>query len=136
MGRVSKPAADSKPVRMFVALDLPERVREDIAIWGEAELTDPALRRVPLESLHVTLAFIGARPEEEVARIAQIVRESADPAPWLELLDPVQRPPRGRARLYALPVLSPGAEALQGDWRKDLSQAASTSLRSGCSGRM
>jgi 2'-5' RNA ligase len=31
----------------------------------------------------------------------------------VELLDPEQRPPRGRARLYALPAISPGAEALR-----------------------
>jgi 2'-5' RNA ligase len=42
-----------------------------------------------------------------------VVRERVGPAPWVELLDPEQRPPRGRARLYALPALSPGAEALQ-----------------------
>jgi len=36
---------------MFVALDLPQMVREDIAAWGEAELGDPALRRVEPESL-------------------------------------------------------------------------------------
>jgi len=74
---------------------------------------DPALRPVSPASLHVTLAFLGYRPEKEIERIAEVVRGSAGPAPWVELLDPVQRPPRGRARLYALPVLSPGTEALQ-----------------------
>ena len=49
----------------------------------------------------------------QIERIAEVARESADPAPWVELRSPEQRPPRGRARLYALPVISPGAEALQ-----------------------
>ena len=44
---------------------------------------------------------------------AAAVEESAGPAPWVELRDPEQRPPRGRARLFALPAISPGAEALQ-----------------------
>jgi len=100
-------------VRLFVALDLPEEVREGIAAWGRENLADQALRPVRPESLHVTLAFLGHRPEEEIEQIAAVVRESVGPAPWVELLDPVQRPPRGRARLYALPVLSPGAESLQ-----------------------
>ena len=65
---------------MFVALDLPERVREDIAAWGEAELADPALRRVPPESLHVTLAFLGNRPQAEVERIAEAMEEAAGSA--------------------------------------------------------
>jgi RNA 2',3'-cyclic 3'-phosphodiesterase len=103
----------SPRVRLFVALDLPDDVREGIAGWGEGELADPTLRPVRPESLHITLAFLGSRPEEEVERIAEVVRGSIGPAPWVELLDPVQRPPRGRARLYALPALSPGTEALQ-----------------------
>jgi len=103
----------SPRVRLFVALDLPDGVREGIAAWGGAALADPALRPVRSESLHVTLAFLGQRPEGEIEQIAEVVRESAGPAPWVELLDPVQRPPRGRARLYALPVHSPGTESLQ-----------------------
>lgn len=98
---------------MFVALDLPEAVRAGIEAWGAAELTDPALRPVPAENLHVTFAFLGFRPEKEVEAIAAAVAESGGPAPLVELHDPVPRPPRGRARLYALPAVSPGAELLQ-----------------------
>jgi 2'-5' RNA ligase len=103
----------SPRVRLFVALDLPAELREGIVAWGREALADPALRPVARESLHVTLAFLGHRPQEEVEAIAAVVRERVGPAPWVELLDPEQRPPRGRARLYALPALSPGAEALQ-----------------------
>lgn len=99
--------------RLFVALDLPSEVREGIADWGGEALVDPALRSVPPESLHITLAFLGSRPEREIEQIAAVVQGSAGAAPWVELRDPVQRPPRGRARLYALPVLSPGTEVLQ-----------------------
>jgi RNA 2',3'-cyclic 3'-phosphodiesterase len=100
-------------VRLFVALDLPDELRREIVAWGRGALADPALRPVAPEALHVTLAFLGQRPQEEVEAIAAAVRERVGPAPWVELLDPEQRPPRGRARLYALPALSPGAEALQ-----------------------
>jgi 2'-5' RNA ligase len=117
---VTKEQPKSPRARLFVALDLPDDVRAGIATWGREALADPALRPVPLESLHITLAFLGHRPEEEIEPIAEVVRESAGPAPWVELLDPVQRPRRGRARLYALPALSPGAEALQAGLQQGL----------------
>lgn len=113
MGRVSKPATESKPVRMFVALDLPQIVREDIAIWAETELADPALRRVPPESLHITLAFLGNRQLADVERIAMAMEEVAEIPVLLELGGPVGRPARGRPRLVALPALHRPVEGLQ-----------------------
>jgi len=104
---------ESPRVRLFVALDPPEAVRSALGAWSAEALSDPALRPVPAENLHVTLAFLGSRPAREVEPIAEAVRESAGPAPLVELLDPVARPPRGRARLFALPALSPGTEMLQ-----------------------
>jgi len=118
---VAKQRLKSPRARLFVALDLPDSLREGIARWGGEELADPALRPVPPESLHVTLAFLGYRPEKEIEQIAEVVRESAGPAPWVELRNLVQRPPRGRARLYALPVVSPGTEALQAGVEQQLS---------------
>ena len=94
----------SPRARLFVALDLPDELREGLAAWGREALVDPALRPVAPESLHVTLAFLGQRPEEEIEEIAAVVRKAPVRRPWVELLDPEQRPPRGRARLYALPV--------------------------------
>ncbi|HEX7279011.1 MAG TPA: RNA 2',3'-cyclic phosphodiesterase [Solirubrobacterales bacterium] len=111
--------------RLFVALDLPDEIREGIGGWGEEALADPALRPVPPESLHITLAFLGSRPEKEIAEIVEIMRESVGPAPWIELLDPVRRPARGRARVYALPVLSPGTEALQSTLEQGLAARGS-----------
>jgi 2'-5' RNA ligase len=108
---------------LFVALDLPDELREGIVAWSGEALADPALRPVAAESLHITLAFLGSRPEKEIEAIAALVRERTGPAPWVELLDPVQRPPRGKARLYALPALSPGVEALQEGVAQGLAEA-------------
>jgi 2'-5' RNA ligase len=110
---VAKEQPKSPRARLFVALDLPEETRAELVAWGQEELGDPGLRPVAPESLHITLAFLGSRPEEEIEAIAAAVEESAAPAPWVELRDPEQRPSPGRARLYALPAISPGAEALQ-----------------------
>ena len=103
----------SPRARLFVALDLPEDVRAGIVKWGREALADPALRPVAPDSLHITLTFLGYRPEKEIERIGALVAESVGPAPWIELRDPEQRPPRGRARLFALPAISPGTETLQ-----------------------
>ena len=113
MAAVTKEPPKSPRARLFVALDLPQETREGLIAWGREALADPALRPVAPESLHITLAFLGHRPEREIDAIAAAVRESAAPAPWVELRNPEQRPARGRARLYALPAISPGAEALQ-----------------------
>jgi 2'-5' RNA ligase len=110
---MAKERLKSPRARLFVALDLPDDLREGVEGWGRDALVDPALRPVSPQALHITLAFLGYRPEKEVEAIAAAVRESAAPAPWLELRDAEQRPPRGRARLYALPAISPGTEALQ-----------------------
>jgi 2'-5' RNA ligase len=110
---MSKPATEGKSVRMFVALDLPGRVREDIAAWGETELAGPALRRVEPESLHVTLAFLGDRPLSEVERITEVIEWVAEVPVLLELGGPVGHPERGRPRLVALPVLGGPVEKRQ-----------------------
>jgi 2'-5' RNA ligase len=98
---------------LFIAVDLPEAVREGIVEWGDTALNDPALRRVSYESLHVTLAFLGWTAEKEVPRLTEIVAASAGAAPSIALADPVPRPDRGRPRLFALPGDSPDAIVLQ-----------------------
>jgi 2'-5' RNA ligase len=107
-------------VRLFVALDLPDATRDEIAAWGKRELSDPALRPTPRESLHVTLAFLGSRPEREIEKLAGIVAGIETPAPKIQLGDPVARPQSGPARLFALPADSPTTVALQGDLTRRL----------------
>jgi RNA 2',3'-cyclic 3'-phosphodiesterase len=110
---MAKERLKSPRVGLFVALDLPASVREEIVAWGRQGLADPALRPVRPDSLHITLAFLAWLPEKEIPRLAEIVEVSRAPAPSIELGDPVPRPQRGRPRLFALPASSPGAIALQ-----------------------
>ncbi|MBS1886895.1 MAG: RNA 2',3'-cyclic phosphodiesterase [Actinobacteria bacterium] len=98
--------------RLFVALDLPDAIRDDIAAWGEAELIDPALRAARRESLHVTLAFLGGRGPDEAAAIAALVRGFEAPGAPLRLEDPVPLPRRGRPSALALPAPSPATADL------------------------
>jgi 2'-5' RNA ligase len=110
---MAKERLKSPRARLFVALDLPDEVRAGIVAWGERELKDPGLRRVPEESLHITLAFLGYLAEKEVPRLAEIAAGCAGPAPPVKLEQPVPRPKRGRARLFALPAESPETIDLQ-----------------------
>jgi RNA 2',3'-cyclic 3'-phosphodiesterase len=110
----------SPRARLFVALDLPEALRAGIAEWGKAELRDPVLRVVKEESLHITLAFLGYMPEQEIGSLTEIVEGIESPAPEIELGEPVAKPALKRARLFALSIESPGAVALQAELEKKL----------------
>jgi len=111
---MAKERLKSPRARLFVALDLPDRVRAGVVEWGRGALADPALRPVKPESLHITLAFLGYLPEKEIPGLAKIVEAIEARAPTIELGDPAPRPERGRPRLFALPAESPGTIALQG----------------------
>jgi 2'-5' RNA ligase len=110
---VAKERLKSPRARLFVALDLPEEVRRELVAWQGA-FTDPALRPVKPESLHMTLVFLGYHPEKEIDRIAEAALGIEAPAPEIELArEPVGVPRGRRPRLFALDAPSEGAVELQ-----------------------
>jgi 2'-5' RNA ligase len=117
---MAKERLKSPRARLFVALDLPDSLTAGIDAWGREALADPALRPLPAASLHITLVFLGYRPEKEIGRIGEIVEGLAGPAPRIELRDPVRRPERGPPRLFALPIFSPETVSLQGQLEERL----------------
>jgi RNA 2',3'-cyclic 3'-phosphodiesterase len=65
-------------LRLFVALLLPDEAITSLVQWQAAELAGrPRPRAVPAENLHVTVAFLGGRPAEDVEQIAGLLRETA-----------------------------------------------------------
>ncbi len=63
-------------MRLFVALDIEDAIRERIARFMEGVRNfAPDARWVKDESLHVTLKFIGEQPDNEVERIKQALSE-------------------------------------------------------------
>jgi len=65
-------------VRLFVALDLPEPVVEALVAWRAPLVRGAAeLRAVPREALHVTLAFLGWKPEAAIAPLGELVEACA-----------------------------------------------------------
>jgi RNA 2',3'-cyclic 3'-phosphodiesterase len=58
-------------LRLFVALDLPQDVREALLAWRSGVVRRiPELRLVAQDALHATLCFLGSRPAREVEPIA------------------------------------------------------------------
>lgn len=112
---MTKERLKSPRARLFVALDLPERVRDGLVAWQREALTDPALRPVGAEALHVTLCFLAYQPEREIERIAEAMRSVGKrPVAAGFKQEPVAVPPK-RPRLFAVDAESEGAVVLQAE---------------------
>jgi 2'-5' RNA ligase len=97
--------------RLFAAVDLPDAARTRLAAFGAAcAAADPALRPVDGPALHVTLAFLGDRPLDDLEPAAQAV-ESATPAAdaplVLTLGEPLWLSPR-RPHVLTVALADPG----------------------------
>jgi 2'-5' RNA ligase len=113
---VAKERLKSPRARLFVALDLPEDVRTELAAWQAGECGDPALRPTPAEQLHVTLCFLGWQRERDIEPIAELVTGiESRPVELRFAREPAARPPRGRPRLFAADAESPAAVGLQSE---------------------
>jgi len=94
-------------VRLFVALDLPAEARARLARFRDAAADPEVWRPLRDESFHVTLAFLGHRPEEHVERVADALRGLPPwDAPRLELAAGLLLPPR-RARVLTVALADP-----------------------------
>jgi 2'-5' RNA ligase len=65
-------------LRLFLGFPLPAGAVRAVARWQGQDLgAPPGTRVVPESNLHVTIAFLGSRPKEELESIAAVLRESA-----------------------------------------------------------
>jgi 2'-5' RNA ligase len=89
--------------RLFVALELPGRVRARLPKWcGDALSGERGMRVLGPESLHVTLCFLGSRRVEEIDAIgAALASVAGEPVAPLSIGEPVWLPPR-RPRVLAV----------------------------------
>jgi RNA 2',3'-cyclic 3'-phosphodiesterase len=102
-------------LRLFLALRLPEPALDAIVEWQSAAFAGVDVRVLPRDHLHVTLAFLGARPASELEAIAGELRAAAaDAAPDLRLAPSGYRETRSVAML-TLDDAGGGAVALAGD---------------------
>jgi RNA 2',3'-cyclic 3'-phosphodiesterase len=95
----------SDRVRLFVALELPERTRVALATWGTVIAPVLGGRAIAAESLHLTLCFLGPVDAVRVASVADAVSRVAGlPAARLETGGALCLPPR-RPRVVAVSLL-------------------------------
>jgi len=80
-------------MRLFVALDLPADARAELAAWANAA-APAAVRRVPEANLHVTLAFLGARGEDDATAAGALLARHARPLGALRSAGALWLPPR------------------------------------------
>jgi 2'-5' RNA ligase len=80
--------AGDERIRLFCALEVPPAAVDELAAWQVEHLSGRLGRTgrlVPAENLHATLAFLGARPADEVRAIAGVLADTARTAPTAEL---------------------------------------------------
>ena len=112
---MTKERLKSPRARLFVALDLPERVRDGLVAWQHEALTDSALRPVAASALHVTLCFLAYQPERDIERIAEVVQAvESRPIEISFAAEPAPVPPN-RPRLFAVDAESEAAITLQAE---------------------
>ena len=80
----------SESLRLFCALRLPDDVVDTLVEWQRRGLRGrrtppPGERIVPPSNLHVTLAFLGGRPADELPAIGAALRTAAGEATDLQL---------------------------------------------------
>jgi 2'-5' RNA ligase len=95
-------------------MDLAEPARGELAEWrADAFAEREDLRLVAPQALHVTLVFLGYKPEKEIPRIAELMRASvpAGEPPELAATGVKPVPPR-RPRLFALDLEDEGGRAV------------------------
>ncbi len=97
--------------RLFVAVDPPVEVCEQLVAWAKVAVRSLGLRKgsagpvrvLDAELLHVTLCFLGERPVGEIEAIVGALAECARVVGRLEIGAPLWLPPR-RPRALAVEV--------------------------------
>jgi 2'-5' RNA ligase len=103
------PPDDLRPGnRLFVAAELPDAARAELARIGAELAARVGGRPVPEGSLHVTLDFLGRVPTDAGPRIVKAVREALTGPPIPASVGALRgRPRAGRARLVAVELGDP-----------------------------
>jgi len=124
-GRGGRPG--SPRARLFLALDPSGADRARLAAWRDCALAGrDDLRPIATEALHLTLVFLGYRPEKEIPAIAAAASAAVADLPAARLTATAVTPvPKRHPRLFALDLDDDGGRATA------LQAAASDALAAG-----
>ncbi len=119
--------------RLFIALDPPPDVGEQLVAWAREALrgagargSGPASVRVLDQALlHLTLCFLGNRSVEEIAMLGDVLATCATPVGELSIGAPLWLPPR-RPRALAVEIHDDSSGGLQALHRTLLEALASS----------
>lgn len=113
-------------MRLFVALEVPESAQAALAAFRDSVAAPGVWRPVPDESLHLTLAFLGNRPDSDVEVIRPVLERAAQEGdqPLMRLTTALLLPPRGARVLCADVADLRGLKDLQGRVSEGLAAAA------------
>jgi 2'-5' RNA ligase len=94
----------SPRARLFLALAVADDARERLAAWRDAALAGRNdLRPIATDALHLTLVFLGYRPEKEIVEIARVAFRAVANLPAARLTPTAVVPvPKRGPRLFAL----------------------------------
>ncbi len=101
--------------RTFIAIDLPEAIRDRIAkVQEHLKPKAETIRWTPPAQLHITLAFLGDVLDTDLLELCRAVQKAAAPLPRfaLELKDFGTFPPTGRPRVVWIGLQGKGLEPL------------------------
>lgn len=118
----SQPPRAAKPLRLFFAAWPPARVAEALHRWALEAARGPAERVLPVENLHLTLAFLGDTHPARVPAAIDAARAVAI-APQTLRLDRTGHWPRSRVVWAGSSETLPALEALVADLRARLTAA-------------
>jgi 2'-5' RNA ligase len=99
-------------LRLFLALELPGDVVTELVQWGRVHLGHGGSSR-PVESFHVTLAFLGGQPRSALESILRALRAEAAATHPFEL-EPVRYRETRSVGMLVLADPSGGATSLAG----------------------
>jgi RNA 2',3'-cyclic 3'-phosphodiesterase len=92
----SVPPGTKKMLRLFIAIDLPTTIKDEIAGLGGSI---PQSRPVPVEQMHITLKFMGEVEGSRLLDIEGALTEISRPQFTLSLQGVGTFPPRGTPRI-------------------------------------
>ncbi|MGH3075349.1 MAG: 2'-5' RNA ligase family protein, partial [Gaiellales bacterium] len=95
-------------MRAFVAIPLPDALREELAAYGEHAARDLGARPIPAENLHATVHFLGSVRDIDAIALTNVLAPvcAAFPAFSLEVADAALAP-QGRPRMVWARLESP-----------------------------